>query len=94
MGTQIIQTMSPSSLIILVAENENNATAPEEWDVMEFRTLAELKKLRKHSPEKMKGRYFYALSKGVDSQFRHIHLTEAGHFKQFVRKIERLGLSI
>ncbi|EHM7819599.1 hypothetical protein KG166_004580 [Salmonella enterica subsp. enterica serovar Eastbourne] len=94
MATQIISAIPASSLIILVAENENNATAAEDWDVMEFHTLAELKKLRKHSPEKMKGRYFYALSKGVDPQFRHIHLTEAEHFKQFVRKIERMGLAI
>lgn len=52
MATQVISAIPASSLIILVAENENNATAAEDWDVMEFHTLAELKKLRKHSPEK------------------------------------------
>lgn len=92
MSTQDISTLS--SFIILVAENENNAATPEEWDVMEFSLLAELKKLRKRHPEKMKGRYFYALSCGVDAQFHHIHVTEANHFKQFMRQIEKAGLAI
>ncbi|ECV2306918.1 hypothetical protein DTR82_17970 [Salmonella enterica subsp. enterica serovar Javiana] len=82
-----------SSFIILVAENENAATQ-EDWDVMEFSSLAELKKLRKCHPEKMKGRYFYALSRGVDPQFRHVHVTEADHFKQFMRQIKNTGLTI
>ncbi|EDU0272421.1 hypothetical protein ACFDWB_003852 [Salmonella enterica] len=82
-----------SSFIILVAENENAATQ-EDWDVMEFSSLAELKKLRKRHPEKMKGRYFYALSRGVDAQFRHVHVTEADHFKQFMRQIKNTGLTI
>lgn len=59
----------PVTYILLVAENEKNST--EEWDVMEFHTLAALKKMRKSCPEKMKGQYFYALSSGVDKEFRH-----------------------
>lgn len=92
MSTQDICTTS--SFLILVAESENNASTPDEWDVMEFSSLAELTKLRKRYPEKMKGRYFYALSRGVDAQFRHIHVTEASHFKQFVRQIKNTGVNI
>ena len=50
---------------------------------------AELKKLRRRCPETMRCTYFYALSSGVDKQFRHIHVAEADHFKQFVRLIAR-----
>ncbi|MCG7783393.1 hypothetical protein [Lelliottia amnigena] len=82
----------PQSYTLLVAENEKNST--DEADVMEFRTLAALKKMRRSCPEKMKGQYFYALSSGVDKQFRHIHVVEADHFKQFVRLIERTGIAI
>ncbi|STO17670.1 Uncharacterised protein [Escherichia coli] len=31
--------------------------------------------------------YSYALSRGVDTQFRHINIAEADHFKQFLRQI-------
>jgi hypothetical protein len=37
----------------------------------------------------MRCTYFYALSSGVDKQFRHIHVAEADHFKQFVRLMYR-----
>ena len=57
-------------------------------------SLAELKKLRRRCPETMRCTYFYALSSGVDKQFRHIHVAEADHFKQFVRLIEREGIDI
>jgi len=84
----------PLSLIILVAENETGMISNEEWDVMEFSSLAELQKMRRRHPEKMKGRYFYALSSGVDEQFSHVHIVEADHFKQFERQIKRKGISI
>lgn len=38
--------------------------------------------------------YSYALSRGVDTQFRHINIAEADHFKQFLRQIKRAGLDI
>ena len=40
------------------------------------------------------GSYSYALSRGVDTQFRHINIAEADHFKQFLRQIKRAGLDI
>nr|WP_286087736.1 hypothetical protein [Enterobacter roggenkampii] len=61
---------------------------------MEFSSLAELKKLRRRCPETMRCTYFYALSSGVDKQFRHIHVAESDHFKQFVRLIMRAGIDI
>lgn len=82
----------PLSYTLLVAENETGSA--DESDVMEFSSLAALKKMRRRSPEKMKGRYAYVLSSGVDSQFRHISVVEADHFKQFVHLIEREGIDI
>lgn len=38
--------------------------------------------------------YSYALSRGVDTQFHHINIAEADHFKQFLRQIKRAGLDI
>ncbi|MFP1556949.1 hypothetical protein ACLB1T_00770 [Escherichia coli] len=64
------------------------------WDVLEFSSLTELKKYRKSHPEKMAFSYSYALSRGVDTQFRHINIAEADHFKQFLRQIKRAGLDI
>ncbi|MGT5143382.1 hypothetical protein ACRWGS_24290 [Escherichia coli] len=52
------------------------------------------KKYRKSHPEKMAFSYSYALSQGVDKQFRHINIAEADHFKQFLRQIKRAGLDI
>lgn len=80
------------SYTILVAEQKKNSA--EEPDVLEFSSLAELKKLRRRCPETMRCTYFYALSSGVDKQFRHIHVAEADHFKQFVRLITRAGIDI
>ncbi len=77
---------------ILVAGREKNTG--EEWDVLEFSSLTELKKYRKSYPEKMAFSYSYALSRGVDTQFRHINIAEADHFKQFLRQIKRAGLDI
>ncbi|WP_242390031.1 hypothetical protein [Kosakonia cowanii] len=84
-----------ASLTILIAENETGTSVPDsEWDVMAFSSLAELTKMRRRNPEKMKGRYHYALSGGVDEQFRHVHLVEADHFRQFAREMKRQGFSI
>lgn len=84
--------VKPVSYTILVAEKKKSAAPEEEWDVMEFNTLAALKKLRRVCPETMSCRYQYALSSGVDKQFRHINVVEADHFKQFVRQIARAGI--
>lgn len=73
------------SYTILVAGREKNTG--EEWDVLEFSSLTELKKYRKSHPEKMAFSYSYALS-------RHINVAEADHFKQFLRQIKRAGLDI
>jgi hypothetical protein len=78
------------SYTILVAETKKNSE--EESDVLEFSSLAELKKLRT-LPRNNALHLFHALSSGVDKQFRHIH-AEADHFKQFVRLIERAGIDI
>jgi hypothetical protein len=53
-----------------------------------------LKKYRRSNPEKMGFSYFYALSSGIDKQFRHINVAEADHFKQFLRQIECSGVDI
>ncbi|ETS24863.1 hypothetical protein N444_22720, partial [Escherichia coli O6:H16:CFA/II str. B2C] len=45
-------------------------------------------------PEKMAFSYSYALSRGVDTQFRHLNIAEADHFKQFLRQIKCTGLDI
>ena len=82
------------SYTILVAEKKKNSAPSDEWDVMEFDSLAALKKLRRRCPETMNCSYFYALSSGVDNQFRHVHAAEADHFKQFVRLIKREGFCI
>ncbi|MDX6940575.1 hypothetical protein [Enterobacter kobei] len=67
------------SYTILVAETKKNSE--EESDVLEFSSLAELKKLRRRCPETMRCTYFYALSSGVDKQFRHIHVAEPDGFR-------------
>ena len=82
--------VNTASYTILVAGREKNTG--EEWDVLEFSSLTELKKYRKSHPEKMAFSYSYALSRGVDTQFRHINIAEADHFKQFLRQIERKRL--
>ncbi|ARF52400.1 hypothetical protein [Pantoea stewartii] len=82
----------PVSYTILVAEQKKNSD--EEADVLEFSSLAELKKLRRSCPETMNCSYSYVLSSGVDKQFRHINVAEADHFKQFARLIARAGIDI
>ncbi len=59
---------------------------------MEFSSLTELKKYRKSHPEKMAFSYSYALSRGVDTRFRHINIAEADHFKQFLRQIGKANV--
>ncbi|WP_313108000.1 hypothetical protein [Pseudescherichia vulneris] len=81
-----------SSYIILVSEKERDSE--EEWDVMDFEALADLKEFRRRYPEKMKCQYRYGLSSGVDEQFRYVLVTKADHFKQFVRQLERLGIAL
>ncbi|HGC3570888.1 TPA: hypothetical protein ACIYHT_005229 [Escherichia coli] len=82
----------PDGLNEPVTREEKNTG--EERDVLEFSSLTELKKYRKSHPEKMAFSYSYALSRGVDTQFRHINIAEADHFKQFLRQIKRAGLYI
>ena len=82
----------PVSYTILIAETKKNVE--EEHDVMEFSSLMALKKYRRSYPEKMGFSYFYALSSGIDKQFRHINVAEAEHFKQFLRQIACSGVDI
>ncbi|WP_373964379.1 hypothetical protein [Kosakonia sacchari] len=82
----------PSPLVILIAEAEKNSQG--EWEAIEFRSLAELKDYRRSCPEKMKGLYSYIVSAGTDKDFHHVPVVAADHFKQFVRRIERMGITI
>ncbi|EHJ6106592.1 TPA: hypothetical protein RMT52_004716 [Escherichia coli] len=77
--------VNTASYTLLVAEKKKNSR--EEWDLLEFSSLNELKKYRKSHPEKMAFSYSYALCRGVDTQFRHINIAEADHFKQFLSQI-------
>ncbi len=83
---------NPAPYTILIAEREKNSE--EEWDVLEFSSLTELKKYRKNSPEKMRFNYSYALCRGMNKQFRYINVAEADHFKQFLRQIACSGIDI
>lgn len=83
---------NPSPLLILLAEGEKSSQ--EEMDVMEFGSLAALKDYRRRNPEKMKGVYHYIVSAGTDKHFHHVEVVGADHFKQFVRRIERMGITI
>jgi len=91
MSTRNIHVNTASYTLLVVGKKKNTG---EEWDVLEFSNLTELKKYRKSHPEKMAFSYSYALSRGVDTQFRHINIAEADHFKQFLRQIKRAGLDI
>ncbi len=84
--------VNTASYTLLVAEKKKNTG--EEWDVLEFSSLAELKKYRKSHPEKMAFSYSYALCQGVDTKFRHINVAEADHFRQFLRQVKCTGLDI
>lgn len=89
MSTRNIHVNTASYTLLVAGKKKNTG---EEWDVLEFSSLTELKKYRKSHPEKMAFSYSYALSRGVDTQFRHINIAEADHFKQFLRQIKRAGL--
>lgn len=91
MSTRNIHVNTVSYTIFVAGKKKNTR---EEWDVLEFSSLTELKKYRKSHPEKMAFSYSYALSRGVDTQFCHINIAEADHFKQFLRQIKRAGLDI
>ncbi|QEP72959.1 hypothetical protein F1L20_25950 (plasmid) [Escherichia coli] len=91
MSTRNIHVNTASYTLLVAGKKKNTG---EEWDVLEFSSLTELKKYRKSHPEKMAFSYSYALSQGVDKQFRHINIAEADHFKQFLRQIKRAGLDI
>lgn len=91
MSTRNIHVNTASYTLLVAGKKKNTG---EEWDVLEFSSLTELKKYRKSHPEKMAFSYSYALSRGVDTQFRHINIAETDHFKQFLRQIKRAGLDI
>ncbi|WP_250883228.1 hypothetical protein [Escherichia coli] len=69
MSTRNIHVNTASYTLLVAGKKKNTG---EEWDVLEFSSLTELKKYRKSHPEKMAFSYNYALSQGVDTQFRHI----------------------
>lgn len=77
MSTRNIHVNTASYTLLVAGKKKNTG---EEWDVLEFSSLTELKKYRKSHPEKMAFSYSYALSQGVDKQFRHINIAEADHF--------------
>lgn len=68
MSTRNIHVNTASYTLLVAGKKKNTG---EEWDVLEFSSLTELKKYRKSHPEKMAFSYSYALSRGVDTQFRH-----------------------
>ncbi|WP_236477258.1 hypothetical protein [Escherichia coli] len=88
MSTRNIHVNTASYTLLVAGKKKNTG------DVLEFSSLTELKKYRKSHPEKMAFSYSYALSRGVDTQFRHINIAEADHFKQFLRQIKRADLDI
>ncbi|SQM64126.1 Uncharacterised protein [Escherichia coli] len=67
MSTRNIHVNTASYTLLVAGKKKNTG---EEWDVLEFSSLTELKKYRKSHPEKMAFSYSYALSQGVDKQFR------------------------
>lgn len=73
MSTRNIHVNTASYTLLVAGKKKNTG---EEWDVLEFSSLTELKKYRKSHPEKMAFSYSYALSRGVDTQFRHINIAE------------------
>lgn len=75
MSTRNIHVNTASYTLLVAGKKKNTG---EEWDVLEFSSLTELKKYRKSHPEKMAFSYSYALSRGVDTQFRHINIAETG----------------
>ncbi|EOX3304094.1 hypothetical protein ACPFST_004778 [Escherichia coli] len=66
MSTRNIHVNTASYTLLVAGKKKNTG---EEWDVLEFSSLTELKKYRKSHPEKMAFSYSYALSRGVDTGF-------------------------
>ena len=64
MSTRNIHVNTASYTLLVAGKKKNTG---EEWDVLEFSSLTELKKYRKSHPEKMAFSYSYALRQGVDS---------------------------
>lgn len=63
MSTRNIQVNTASYTLLVAGKKKNTG---EEWDVLEFSSLTELKKYRKSHLEKMAFSYSYALSQGAD----------------------------
>lgn len=61
MSTRNIHVNTASYTLLVAGKKKNTG---EEWDVLEFSSLTELKKYRKSHPEKMAFSYSYALSRG------------------------------
>ncbi|MBC0413581.1 hypothetical protein FSF70_022260, partial [Escherichia coli] len=59
MSTRNIHVNTASDTLLVAGKQKNTG---EEWDVLEFSSLTELKKYRKSHPEKMAFSYSYALS--------------------------------
>ena len=69
MSTRNIQVNTASYTLLVAGKKKNTG---EEWDVLEFSSLTELKKYRKSHPEKMAFSYSYALSQGVEIGRAHV----------------------
>lgn len=61
MSTRNIHVNTASYTLLVAGKKKNTG---EEWDVLEFSSLTELKKYRKSHPEKMAFSYSYALEAG------------------------------
>ena len=59
MSTRNIHVNTASYTLLVAGKKKNTG---EEWDVLEFSSLTELKKYRKSHPEKMAFSYSYAIS--------------------------------
>lgn len=60
MSTRNIHVNTASYTLLVAGKKKNTG---EEWDVLEFSSLTELKKYRKSHPEKMAFSYSYALTR-------------------------------
>ncbi len=89
MSTRNIHVNTASYTLLVAGKKKNTG---EEWDI-KISSLTELKKYRKSHPEKMAFSYSYALSQGVDKQFRHINIAEADHFERFLGQINVTWIS-
>ncbi|WP_224156700.1 hypothetical protein [Escherichia coli] len=91
MSTRNIHVNTASYTLLVAGKKKNTG---EEWDVLEFSSLTELKKYRKSHPEKMAFSYSYALSQAAEFQDVPLFPGVSDHFKQFLRQIKRAGLDI